>query len=76
MNCNEFVDAVTAFLDGAMGEATELPFLTHLTTCGDCETCFDQFQQTITILGELSDKHLSTPARAQLLGDFAALRRH
>ncbi|GHJ03524.1 MULTISPECIES: anti-sigma factor family protein [Streptomyces] len=75
MNCGDFVDSVTAFLDGAMDEATELRFLTHLTTCGDCETCFDQFRQTITILSELPEERLATAARNQLLGAFGALRR-
>jgi anti-sigma factor RsiW len=75
MNCGEFIDSVTAFLDGAMEETSELRFLTHLTTCRDCETCFDQFRQTITILGELTEERLTAPTRDRLLGAFGALRR-
>lgn len=80
MNCDEFVELVTVFLDGAMDEPTELRFLTHLTRCDDCETCLDQFKQTIAILGELPARNLPAPSlpgetRDRLRGAFRALRR-
>ncbi|WP_369275718.1 anti-sigma factor [Streptomyces sp. R11] len=79
MNCDEFVELVTAFLDGAMDEPTELRFLTHLTRCDDCETCLDQFKQTLTMLGELPQsppaQALSGEARDRLRGAFQTLRR-
>ncbi|MFF5483187.1 anti-sigma factor family protein [Streptomyces sp. NPDC012935] len=79
MNCDEFVELVTVFLDGAMDEPTELRFLTHLTRCEDCETCLDQFRQTIAVLGELPRslpaQSLPGEARDRLRGAFRALRR-
>ncbi|MEU8848474.1 zf-HC2 domain-containing protein [Streptomyces sp. NPDC048564] len=80
MNCDEFVELVTVFLDGAMDEPTELRFLTHLTRCDDCEICLDQFKQTIAILGELPAESLPAPslpgeASDRLWGAFRAMRR-
>ncbi|MFE5814028.1 anti-sigma factor family protein [Streptomyces sp. NPDC056479] len=75
MNCDEFVGLVTAFLEGALDEPTELRCLVHLTGCDGCETCLDQFRQTTALLGELPGPRLSTEARDRLRGAFHALRR-
>ncbi|WP_328873611.1 zf-HC2 domain-containing protein [Streptomyces sp. NBC_00287] len=75
MNCDEFVELVTAFLDGAMDEPTELRFLTHLTVCDDCEMCLEQFKQIIAMVGELPEASLTVETRDQLRGAFRALRR-
>ncbi|MFG1670928.1 anti-sigma factor family protein [Streptomyces sp. Y7] len=75
MNCEEFVELVTAFLDGAMDEPAELRCLVHLTECEGCETYLAQFRQTVATLGELPAPRLSCEARDQLRGAFRALRR-
>ncbi|MBG0852169.1 zf-HC2 domain-containing protein [Streptomyces spinoverrucosus] len=75
MNCGEFVELVTAFLDGAMDEPTELRCLTHLAECDGCETYLDQFRQTVAVLGEQPAQSLPTEARDQLRGAFRALWR-
>jgi hypothetical protein len=58
-----------------MDEPTELRCLVHLTECDGCETCLDQFRQTIAVLDVLPGQSLPTEARDQLLGAFRALRR-
>lgn len=75
MNCDEFVELVTDFLDGAMDEPTELRFLVHLTACDGCEAFLGQFEQTIATLGELPGESLPTEARDQLRDAFRALGR-
>lgn len=75
MNCDEFVELVTTFLDGALDEPTELRCLVHLSGCDGCENYLDQFRQTVATLGELPAPRLSTEARDQLRGAFRALRR-
>ncbi|WP_374777454.1 zf-HC2 domain-containing protein [Streptomyces sp. NBC_01310] len=79
MNCDEFVELVTSFLDGAMEEPTELDCLAHLARCEGCEASLEQFRQTIAILGELPRElpgaSLSVGARDQLRGAFRAARR-
>jgi anti-sigma factor RsiW len=70
MNCDEFVELVTAFLDGALDEPTEARFVEHLAECPGCDVYFDQFRQTIDTLGELPAESLSGNARDRLLAAF------
>ncbi|MFD5419112.1 anti-sigma factor family protein [Streptomyces sp. NPDC127069] len=75
MNCAEFVELVTEFLDGAMGEPTELRCLVHLARCEGCETYLDQFRQTSAAVGALPGPNLPSAVRDQLLGAFRGLPR-
>ena len=70
MNCDEFVELVTAFLEGALDEGTEHRFVEHLAECPGCDVYFDQFRQTIDTLGTLPQEALSGEARDRLLGAF------
>ncbi|MEV6448167.1 zf-HC2 domain-containing protein [Amycolatopsis sp. NPDC051716] len=72
MNCDEFVELVTAFLDGALDPATEARFVEHLALCEGCERYLEQFRTTITELGELPPESLSPAVREDLLNAFRA----
>lgn len=75
MNCDEFVELVTAFLDGALDDDTEQRFVEHLALCEGCETYLAQFRSTIGSLGELPADSLSADARDRLLSAFRDFRR-
>ncbi|MEU2491253.1 zf-HC2 domain-containing protein [Streptomyces sp. NPDC007883] len=75
MNCAQFVELVTEFLDGSLGEPTELRCLVHLARCEGCETYLDQFRQTVAAAGTLPGPGLPVAARDQLLGAFRSLPR-
>jgi anti-sigma factor RsiW len=70
MNCDEFVELVTAFLDGALDPATEERFVEHLALCEGCERYLEQFRTTIAELGELPPESLSSAVRTDLLAAF------
>ena len=70
MTCAEFVELVTAFLDGALDEMTERAFVEHLAECPGCERYLDQFRLTIAELGELPESSLSGETRDRLLEAF------
>ncbi|QKV74647.1 anti-sigma factor [Amycolatopsis sp. Hca4] len=70
MTCEEFVELVTAFLEGALGPETEARFVEHLALCEGCETYLDQFRTTITELGSLPAETLSPEVRDSVLGAF------
>jgi anti-sigma factor RsiW len=70
VNCDEFVELVTAFLDGALDPAAESRFVEHIAECDGCETYLHQFRQTIATLGSLPGESLSGEARATLLSAF------
>ncbi|GAA1991638.1 anti-sigma factor family protein [Catenulispora subtropica] len=76
MGCDEFVESVTVFLEGALPPADEARFVAHLTECDGCETYVEQFRRTVGTLGSLgapgepSDAVLSGEARATLIEAF------
>ncbi|MFJ9778933.1 anti-sigma factor family protein [Amycolatopsis sp. NPDC101161] len=70
MTCEEFVELVTAFLDGALDPGTEARFVEHLALCEGCETYLDQFRTTIAELGALPAETLSPDVRDTVLGAF------
>ncbi|MGS2805851.1 anti-sigma factor family protein [Nocardia sp. MW-W600-9] len=70
MDCDEFVELVTGFLDGALDSATESRFLAHLAECDGCEVYLDQIRRTTRDLGTLAPEQLSGAARSTLLAAF------
>ena len=70
MNCQEFVEQVTAFLEGAMNPEAERDFIDHLADCDGCERYLDQIRRTVATLGALPPESLSEPARDTLLAAF------
>ncbi|MFI0980898.1 anti-sigma factor family protein [Streptomyces sp. NPDC021093] len=70
MDCVEFVELVTEFLEGALPEEDEQRFIEHLAACSGCERYLDQFRQTIAATGELTPDSISPTARQQLLTAF------
>jgi anti-sigma factor RsiW len=70
LNCNEFVELVTDFLDGALDEESERRFRDHLAACDGCGPYLDQVRQTIHALGDLPADGLPDEARQALLAAF------
>jgi anti-sigma factor RsiW len=70
MNCNEFVELVTAYLDGSLDPSTARRFVEHLAECEGCDRYLDQIRQTVNQLGRLTPDQLSPPARDALLTAF------
>jgi anti-sigma factor RsiW len=73
LDCEEFVELVTAFLDGALDPATERRFIDHLALCDGCDRYLDQFRRTVRELGELPPGELPAETRNTLM---AAFRKH
>ncbi|MFF0546123.1 zf-HC2 domain-containing protein [Nocardia thailandica] len=70
MDCDEFVELVTAFLDGALDDATEDRFLAHIAACDGCDVYLDQIRRTTRDLGGLAPADLAPAARDNLLAAF------
>jgi anti-sigma factor RsiW len=75
MTCEEFVELVTAYLEGALPDDQRRAFDHHLALCPGCDRYLDQFRTTIDLLGELPEESLSEPGRERLLDAFASWRR-
>lgn len=75
LDCNEFVELVTAYLDGALDADTERHVIEHLAICDGCAGYLDQIRATIRALGALpseplNDGTLNDDTKARLLAAF------
>ena len=70
MDCNELVELVTAYLDGALDLDTRARFDMHLLECDGCENYLEQFRSTIKTIGSVSDEALDPVYRDRLLDAF------
>ena len=71
LNCNELVELVTDYLDGALDKETEHSVDDHLTGCDGCTTYVEQISRTITTLGSSpAEAELTDEARDALLAAF------
>jgi hypothetical protein len=75
LTCVEFVELVTAFLDGALDPITERRLVDHLPNCVGCDRYLDQFRRTIQTLGDLPPQSLSSKDRDALLAAFRDIPR-
>jgi anti-sigma factor RsiW len=74
MTCDEFVELVTAYLEGALPDDERRAFDEHMALCPGCDVYLEQFRATIDLLGELPEDSLSSPGRERLLDAFAQWR--
>lgn len=70
MNCDEFVELVTAYLEDALDPADAQRFVEHLAVCDGCATYLEQIRRTVDALGHLPADELPPGARDQLLAAF------
>lgn len=75
LTCAEFVELVTAYLEGALDRETEGRFVDHATSCPGCERYLEQFRETIRLVGRLTPDAMSPRARDDLLAAFRDWRR-
>lgn len=70
MDCNELVELVTAYLEGALDLDTRARFDMHLLECDGCENYLEQFRSTIKTIGSVGDEELDPVYRNRLLDAF------
>ncbi len=75
LSCQDFVELVTDYLDGALDEETAIRFEQHMAVCPGCGTYLDQMKTTASLLGEIPVETLSDQMQATLLAAFRDFRR-
>jgi anti-sigma factor (TIGR02949 family) len=73
--CQEIVELVTDYLEGAMDPALRAAFDRHLEGCPHCTHYLEQIEATIRIAGTLRADDLPAELRAGLLEAFRDFRR-
>ena len=54
LTCQELVEIVSEYLEGAMPEPERERFDTHLEDCEGCRRYLDQMRTTILVIGRLN----------------------
>lgn len=72
--CQEFVELVTDYQEGALSRRDRRRLEKHLRACDGCSAYLDQMQITIRTLGELPPEPADPHVREHLLAAFRDLR--
>lgn len=72
--CQEFVELITDYLDGALPAGERARFEAHLAECDGCTAYFESLRLTVDTLGALPSPPADPHAREVLLRAFRELR--
>ncbi len=72
--CNEFVEVVTDYLDGALPPDDTRRLEAHLEVCPGCQSVLDQFRVVIATTGRLAEHDVDALTDAQRAPLMAAFR--
>lgn len=68
--CQDVVDLVTTYLEGALPPADRLAFERHVAICPPCRGYLSQIRVVIASAGSLKEQSLSDGARSALIDSF------
>ena len=70
LSCQELVELVTSYLEGALTRDERASFEHHIESCMGCHEYVRQMRQTIELTGSLTPADVSPDAEAALLAAF------
>jgi anti-sigma factor RsiW len=74
LTCQELVELVTDYLEGALPPAERARFDAHIAGCVGCRRYLEQMRQTIATLPRLTEETIQPEAREALLQTFRKWR--
>lgn len=75
LSCQELVELVTEYLEGALPPDDRDRFDSHIAACDGCRKYLEQISVTVTLSGRLTPEQLDPAAEAALLGAFRDWKR-
>ena len=72
--CNQFVELVTEYLDGALPPDDTRRLEEHLAICGGCDSVLEQFRTIIRVSGHLEEADVDRLTAAQRTPVMTAFR--
>jgi len=69
-SCQELVELVTDYLEGALPPEERARFESHLEECGNCQLYLEQIRRTVELSGKLAPESLDPEAERELLHAF------
>jgi anti-sigma factor RsiW len=70
LSCQELVELVTDYFEGALSAEEATRFEAHIEDCDDCRTYVEQMRSTIELTGSLEPDQIPPSAEAALLSAF------
>ncbi len=70
MSCQELVELITDYFEGALGGELLRAFEAHISECDGCTVYLEQMRQTIAVTGRLTTDGITPEAEAALLRAF------
>jgi anti-sigma factor RsiW len=70
LTCQQLVELVTDYLEGALSPAATTRFEEHLASCDGCRSYLEQMQVTLRVMGSIPADSLEGAARERLLTAF------
>jgi anti-sigma factor RsiW len=70
LTCQDIVELVTAYLDGALSDEERRQFEEHIAVCPPCRTHLKQMRETVRLVGTLTEENIPPRARDELLHAF------
>ena len=70
LSCQEMVELVTDYFEGALSPADTARFEAHIAGCDGCTLYVRQMREMLELLGELTSDSISPKAEADLLATF------
>ena len=75
LSCQEVVELVTGYLDGALPAEDAALFEQHLNFCEGCVWYVDQLRSTVETVGEIREEQIPPEAKEQLIAAFRDWKR-
>ena len=73
LTCQEIVEVVTDYLEGAMDAQLRSAFEAHLAGCDGCDHYLEQLERTIRLAGSIAPDALSPEFQVGLIRAFRGL---
>ncbi|MGH3033389.1 MAG: anti-sigma factor family protein [Gaiellaceae bacterium] len=70
LSCQELVELVTEYLDGALPAEQRLAFEQHIAICPPCRGYLAEIRGTVAVAGELTEDNIPPAARDAMLAVF------
>ncbi len=70
LSCQEMVELVTDYLEGALDQATNDKVAAHLAECDGCADYVEQMRATVAMLGRVETSSLDDAAMDELMAAF------
>jgi len=74
LTCQELVELVTDYLEGALSSGDQHRFEAHLEGCDGCEAYLEQMRGTILAVGGVAGADLDPAMRERLMDSFRGWR--